>query len=209
MADSDWESTFIPGTTILANRQGFTDPVELREYEYALTARKQRHIEQGRIRISRTYGPAHLRSIHRALFGDLYDWAGEIRTYPMNKGMTWFASPREIGDYLDAARRLVYGTEWEVLDHDDFAVALARIYAYLNTAHPFREGNGRAAKLFVKQLADDHARDIDYLRVDAEQWNNASAYSGPDRGSFEPVPDTLFPVFRRILVPLADDDRPP
>lgn len=201
----DWLATFIPGTGVLANRLGITDADVLREYEAAIALAQEHRIMRGDVAVTRTYGPAHLCALHRHLFGELYEWAGRIRSYPMNKGATWFASPGDIGEYLRAAQRAVHDTEWESLPHDDVAVALARVFAYLNTAHPFREGNGRASKLFVRQLANDHGWDLDYSLVTPEQWNNASAFSGPDLGSFEPVPDTLYPVFGRLLIPLDGD----
>ncbi len=205
MSRTDWKATFIPGSTVLANLKGFTDAGALHEYEVASTSRKQRQRRLKPNLINRTYDDAHLQAIHRHLFGELYEWAGAVRTYPITKGMTTFAAPGEIADYLAAANAVVTQTDWDSLEHEEFAVSLARVFAYLNTAHPFREGNGRASKLFVQQLANQNGWDLDFLAVTPREWNNASAFSGPDLGSFEPVPDSLQPVFRRILVPLTVD----
>ncbi|GAC57152.1 hypothetical protein GOHSU_16_01100 [Gordonia hirsuta DSM 44140 = NBRC 16056] len=205
MANEAWEATFIPGTRVLKNRLGITDSAALDAVEQDLVYARQREIIRGTVELPLDYDSEHLQAIHRHLFGDLYPWAGVVRTYPTSKGMTTFAAPAEIADYLTAAKSVVDRTDWDHLDHGEFATRLAHVCAYLNTAHPFREGNGRTSKLFVQQLARQYGWDLDFLAVTPDQWNNASAFSGPDLGSFEPVPDTLYPVFRRILVPLTDD----
>lgn len=72
-------------------------------------------------------------------------------------------------------------------------------------AHPFREGNGRAGKLFMQQVSELSQYKLEYSPelsgVTREMWNNASAMSRPDRGSYAPVPDTLIPIFERMTAP--------
>lgn len=198
----DWEATFIPGTDVLANKLGLTDTDELNAAEYRIAADRQARIADGRIDIDRTYDAAHLRAIHTALFSPIYDWAGKNRTYPMSKDGMWFAEPNQIDRYLDHARDHITATDWTDLDHGGFAVEAATVYASINMGHPYREGNGRAAKLFMSQLAERAGYELDYSRVTPEQWNNASMFSHPDLGTFDPVPDTLIPVFARIATPL-------
>ena len=71
------------------------------------------------------------------------------------------------------------------------------------TAHPFREGNGRAAKLFMSQLAELTSYDFDFQAVEPAVWNQRSALSRPDRGAYTPAHRELIPVFRHITI-----DRP-
>ena len=196
---SDWDSTFIPGTDVLANKLGITDPATLRQREYTLTADIETQILDGQLPIPRTYDADHLRALHAALFDDIYDWAGVTRTYSMSKDDIPFAEPRQIPAYLDAAARHIARTDWDHLDHGGIAVEAATTYAYLNTAHPWREGNGRSSKLFMRQLLRDHGHDLDLSKITPAQWNNSSALTMPDRGTFEPVPDLLIPVFTRII----------
>ncbi|MFT4041520.1 MAG: Fic family protein, partial [Gordonia sp. (in: high G+C Gram-positive bacteria)] len=157
-------------------------------------------ILDGRLPIDRTYDGNHLRTLHTALFGDIFDWAGVTRTYPMSKDGFAFAEPRQIPAYLDAATRHIASIDWDSLDRGGLAVETATTHAYLNTAHPWREGNGRSAKLFVRQLLGDHGHDLDLSRVIPAVWNQSLALTRPDLGTFEPVPDTLIPVFSRIIV---------
>lgn len=199
----------IPGTTVLANKLGITNTDELAEVEYQLASERQREIDTAAVHIERTYDQQHLLAIHHHLFQDLYDWAGQIRTYPLWKNpVVPFAEPHTIADYLDHAHAHITATPWSTLDHQHFAHEAATVYASINYAHPCREGNGRTAKLFMTQLATDHGWDLDFGRVTAHEWNQAAALSAPDRGTFEPVPDELFPTFERLTI-LQPHSQPP
>lgn len=205
MAFDTWESYFYPppheGT--LRNLFDERDAATLSRLEYVETADRQRELLAGEVAIARTYDADHVRAIHRHLFQDLYEWAGEYRTVEMFKGMgRGFAEVRggEVQRYLSDVRRLVAGTEWGRLDRDGFGERVATVFAYLNQAHPFREGNGRTSKVFMTQVAEQSAFTLDFSRVTPEQWNQASMLSRPDMLAYEPVPDSLVPVFRHIAV---------
>jgi cell filamentation protein len=90
------------------------------------------------------------------------------------------------------------------MDREQFAIAAAEVFAYVNHAHPFREGNGRTSKLFMQHVAELSPFRIDYSagasQVTAEVWNQASMMAGPDLGTYEPVPASLVPVFRALTV---------
>lgn len=202
-AQDDWDATFIPGTSVLANKLGITDPDALAAAEYTITAHREAMIVDGQIPIARTYNAEHLHTIHAALFSPIYEWAGVPRTYPLSKDGLPFADPNQIGRYLDHARDHIAAVDWTDLDHGRFAVEAATVYASINMSHPYREGNGRAAKVFMSQLAADAGYRLDYGRITPPQWVNAAMLSHPDRGTFEPVPDTMVPVFARIAEPLT------
>lgn len=198
-----WESYFYPppdhGT--LQNLFDERDPVVLARLEYVESAERQRELLAGEVSIPRTYDADHLRAIHRHLFQDVYPWAGEFRTVDIFKGAgRGFAEVRsgEIERYLSDVRRLVVGVAWEHLDRAAFGDHAAEVFAYLNQAHPFREGNGRTSKVFMEHVAEQSRFTLDYAVVSPEAWNQASMLSGPDLFSYEPVPDMLVPVFRAI-----------
>lgn len=202
-AQDDWDATFIPGTTVLANKLGITDADALAAAEYTITAHREAMIVDGHIPIARTYDAEHLHTIHAALFSPLYEWAGVPRTYPLSKDGLPFADPNQIGRYLDHARDHIATVDWTDLDHGGFAVEAAAVYASINMGHPYREGNGRAVKVFMSQLAADAGYRLDYGRVTPQQWVNAAMLSHPDRDTFVPVPDSMVPVFARIAEPLT------
>lgn len=204
-----WENYFYPetydgftGKGVLRNVRDIRAGPALRSFEYRATARRARELRDHPELTAHTYDAAHVRAIHRHLFQDVYEWAGKYRTVNMSKGMSSFADVHsgQIDRYLGDVHKLVAGTRWERLDHDAFAATSAHVFAYLNQAHPFREGNGRTSKVFMEQVADPSRFTFDFARVTPKVWNNASMLSGPDRGTYEPVPDSLLPVFRVIAV---------
>ena len=201
MPAEDWASYFWPGTTVLSNRLGIRDRDELQTREYRFVAARQVELELTTVAIAPTFDAAHLRSIHRHLFQDVYKWAGEYRTVPLAKGISEFATVNRISSYLDGAAALVDNTSWPRLPAAEFATSMAKVYAWANHAHPFREGNGRATKLWLTAIAGQSPWRIDFERVDADVWNQAAALSGPDRGQLTPDPGTLIPVFTVMTTP--------
>lgn len=114
----------------------------------------------------------------------------------------------EVDRYLTDAYRLIVGQDWSSFDHETFARRAAEVFAYVNQAHPFREGNGRSLKVFMEHVAERSRFTLDYSRVAPDAWNEASKLSGPDLFSYEPVPDTLVPVFRELAQPRRTPSRP-
>jgi len=83
-----WDSYFWePGGTVLRNLYGVRDGAVLARQEYRETYLRQVAIELGRVEIPRTYDAEHVRAIHRELFGNVYEWAGEYRTVGIAKGV--------------------------------------------------------------------------------------------------------------------------
>jgi cell filamentation protein len=200
-----WESYFYPppdhGT--LRNLFNERDPGVLAAMEYAETFDRARELLAGEVEPARTFDADHVRAIHRHLFQDVYEWAGEYRSIEMAKGVGRpFADARsgEIDQYLGDMHRSVVQTPWRDLGRDDFGERAAVTFAHLNQAHPFREGNGRTAKIFMRQVAEQSNFDLDFNRVDPDAWNQASMLSRPDLYAYEPQPESLVPVFRHIAV---------
>lgn len=204
-----------PDERTLRNLFDERDPVVLSRLEYVETAERQRELLAGEVAIARTYDAAHVRAIHRHLFQDVFEWAGEYRTVELYKGARrGFAEVRtgEVERYLTDVHRLVASTAWERLDRADFGERAALVFAYLNQAHPFREGNGRTSKVFMEHVAERSRFTLDYALVTPAVWNQASMLSRPDMFAYEPVHDSLVPVFRTIAqertgaAPAALDD---
>ena len=206
MAFDTWESYFYPppdeGT--LRNLFDERDPVVLTRLEYVETARRQRELLAGQVAIPKTYDADHVRAIHRHLFQDVYAWAGEFRSVNISKGAgRGFGDVKtgEVDQLLDDVRKRVAGTDWGRLDRDTFAELAATVFAYLNQAHPFREGNGRTGKVFMEHVAERSRFTLDFGQVTPDVWNQASQLSRPDMFSYAPEPASLVPVFRAIAAP--------
>lgn len=207
MADfGSWESYLYPppDQATLRNKAELHDPVELRRFEYAAVQARQYELMAEVASVDKTFDAAHVQQIHAHLFQDVFEWAGEFRSVNMSKGgsLVGFADLEsgQIDRYLGDVSRLVQATEWERLDRASFGREAANVFAHLNQAHPFREGNGRTSKVFMEHVAERSAFRLDYARVSPLEWNNASAMSAPDLGSYPVYPESLVPVFTKIAV---------
>jgi cell filamentation protein len=141
-----------PGTSCLRNLLGIRDPDQLSNAEHELVGIRTAEILASPLPGS--YDTAHLRLFHRTLFQDVYDWAGELRVGNIEKGDAKFVSADLVPARLDQMfDRLAQRGHLTTLDWDDYVIAFAGLYGELNAIHPFREGNGRTQRAFLRQLA--------------------------------------------------------
>lgn len=200
-----WESYLYPETMTdgitgtLRNIPGYRDYEELQAFEYDEALDREIELRTGLVDLPRTYDSEHLRAIHKHLFGNVYEWAGDYRAISIQKDATHFADPIEIDDYLSTANKIIVDADWANLDHKGFADVTSEVYANINQAHPFREGNGRAGKVFMSQVAElSHFRisyDPQRTGITAALWNQQSMLSAPDFGQRTPDPAPLRPIF--------------
>ncbi|MFB6181765.1 MAG: Fic/DOC family protein [Candidatus Magasanikbacteria bacterium] len=115
-------------------------------------------------------------SIHKYFLGDLYDWAGEIREVNISKGDTLFVPPLYIKQELGKLKSKFdqYIPKSDDTD-EEVAEKLAYLHCELNVIHPFRDGNGRAIRLFINLLALNVGYDlIDFNDINREEYLQAS-----------------------------------
>lgn len=206
-----WESYLYPppDDRTLRNLEGLRDPQALGRFEYSVTALRKTQLDQTPALVDRTFDEAHACAIHRQLFQDVFEWAGQRRTVNMMKP----GSPREFANlrageveaHMDDVARLVREVPWEHLDREAFVQAAAPVFAHLNQAHPFREGNGRTSKIFMQDVAGLSGFQFDYDRVSPEVWNQCSEFSRPDIGQRAVHADALVPMFRTITTERQSD----
>jgi cell filamentation protein len=141
-----------------------------------------------------------LRAFHRAIFGDIYPWAGELRTVAISKPGAIFALPdfiepygRELLGKLSAERATLAS-----LDRGSFLDRLTYYYAELNALHPFRDGNGRVERAFLAQLVRESGRSLDFSGLDPAR--NIRASQSSHRGDTGEL--------RALLEELLGDDSP-
>jgi cell filamentation protein len=205
MARDPWEDYFWPDTKVLQNKLGERDASALWRSEYQYSQLRQGEIDRGEVLIPRTYDSAHLKAIHGHLFQDVYDWAGQYRTVNMHKDRLPFADIRQIDEILDTSSNMIGRIDWNGLNREQFVQASAHVFAQVNYAHPFREGNGRASIVFMSHVAERSRFVLDFDRLadpqQREAWNDASGRSR-SRGPGRPLdPTPLQPVFARLAQP--------
>lgn len=217
-----WKGYFYPetitenGDGVLRNLAGIRDPALAKNYEYWMTSMRQVQLDLGRAEVPHTYDVDHLRAIHRHLFQDVYDWAGEFRTVDMAKAGKAFArvGERQFDQYLEDVTQHIAETPWPKLDQEQFAQAMAETFAPLNQAHPFREGNGRSTKVFLEHVAEQSRFTLNYDDVTSLEWKLRSQSSRPMDDGIVPRPEKIAPLFehisspRTMLRPVPEDQRP-
>ena len=131
---------------------GLTDYSELQLREAPLAARRGLELEYRGM--SGQFNTTHLRSIHKYLFQDVFPWAGELRVVNISKGNSNFGPAMHIAGALDdSLGKLAREKLLVSLFATEFAERAAFYLGEINAIHPFREGNGRTQREFIRQLA--------------------------------------------------------
>jgi len=152
---------------VLKNKLGIRKAATLREAELALTPLRAATIELG----PRECGLPHLCAIHQTLFQDLYTWAGELREMDIYKQDTRFCHFAYIEKEGNALMQALEDEDYLAdLPRETLVERLAYYYCELNVLHPFREGNGRAQRIFFEQLVIHAGYVIDWSQIDHDTW---------------------------------------
>lgn len=170
---------------VLRNKLGITDADTLHQTEYRLT--RVRALQLQLQPIEGGYDLAHLKAIHRHLFQDVYEWAGQERSVNVSKrGLTepgWktvFAGTDQIEDQAGRAHALIQASgKLKGLSIGAFVEQITEVYAAWNKAHPFPEGNGRALNTMLTQLARETGHEIVFRRIPGGLWLDAAETSLP------------------------------
>lgn len=131
-----------------------------------------------------------LRAIHRHLFQDVYDWAGEVRTVDIRKNVAGaqFFLPMSMIDraagYAEVELRA--DNDLRGMSRDQFIDRLAYHYDQLNYVHPFREGNGRTQRVFWNRVARDAGWQLDWRTVHGST-NDQASRTASDQQDFGPL----------------------
>ena len=165
---------------VLINLQNKKDQEDLWNFENVETQKQiQKILSSPQLTINQ-FGISLLIKIHKALFGNVYSWAGQFRTEATSKEGTAFCQPAFIAENLkNVAKHLKKHNNYKGQEFGDFVFNLVSTHATLNVIHPFREGNGRTNRLFLTLLARNNGFDLDYSKFPKELQIEA------DRMSFE------------------------
>jgi cell filamentation protein len=150
---------------ILENKLGITDQIELAKTEEKISKQKAKQLfDSGDINKAEVGTFAGLRFIHAYLFGDIYPFAGKIRDVNIAKGDFRFAPLM----YLEASLKHI-----DAMPQANFDAIIEK-YVEMNIAHPFREGNGRATRIWLDLiLKREIQRVVDWNQVDKEDYLSA------------------------------------
>lgn len=147
---------------ILENKLGLSDASELAREEERISKKKAVELfESGMIDSFAVGTFSALQKIHKYLFGDIYEFAGKIRTVNIAKGNFRFAPVM----YLEAALKNIDSMPQSTFDE------IVEKYVEMNIAHPFREGNGRSTRIWLDCILKKELKQvIDWNKVDKEDY---------------------------------------
>lgn len=176
---------------VMENKLGISDEHELARQEELITKKRACELfEKGLIDdfgVGTFRGLAH---IHAYLFGDIYDFAGKVRSVDMSKGGFRFASVLYLEAALDSVEKMPQSTFDEIVAK----------YVEMNVVHPFREGNGRAMRIWLdSMLRSSLGKVVDWSHVDRRDYLLAMERS--------PVKDVEIKEVLRSALTDAIDDR--
>ena len=167
-----------PDSNVLRNKLGITDGNLLEDKEAAITSIRAMELDSNPIKGD--YDLEHLKRIHKHLFSDIYEWAGELRTVDIAKGNS-FCPCANIESYSAQIFGELRSDDYlRNLDEDEFVEKLAYYLGEINVIHPFREGNGRAQRKFIEQLSIDAGHPLSFKSISREEMIVACdhAFSG-------------------------------
>lgn len=186
-----------PNSNILRNKLQIQDKDKLLQAEIHMTG--NRMIELQNNPVSGKFDFQHLCDIHKRIFQDLYDWAGETRTVNIGKN-NLFCLVQHIPSYAASIFNNYYKDCMGAKnDRQNFVHVLAEHYADLNALHPFREGNGRSQREFTRELCLKCGYMFDLSTTNHQEMLDASIESF-NTGNNKKLEN----IFQKAIAPIED-----
>lgn len=180
------------GTTCLINKFHLRNEEQLANLEATITHAKTTLLESQPANLPLDFD--YYKSIHRFLFEDLYDWAGELRTVDISKKGTAFCPADQLETLCSACfDRLEKLNYFNGLSKSKFIDELVDFYCTTNLLHPFREGNGRTQRIFIAKLIEYNGYQFDFSNIDPTDLMTATIQAANG------VTDFLYVLFEHEL----------
>ena len=203
----DPKSKYTDENDVLLNELGLKDQDELTQAERMITSYKlsKLYLNPGK----QTFDVNHYLSIHKYLFSGVYSFAGQIRDEVIEKSYT-FCLPQYIYQYLKYTLEEANKSAKRVTNRDELLQFYFHYFVELDAIHPFREGNGRTEREYLRQLVEhickmNHLDNyyFDFNLIESkEEYSKACvmAVTAPDNELGLEMKKPLVNMFDRILV---------
>ncbi len=181
-----------PKTGLLRNLQDITEPDVLIFVESGVVTKRLQKLYENPIKIN---GIDTLFEIHRHLFQDIYVWAGKKRIVEISKDGKQFFPTSHFGNAFRYIDQII--AEFKKIQKDNkklLAEKLAEILDNINYLHPFREGNGRTQREFLRPLALEKG-----LTINLSPPDNKSVYERYMKGTIESDIQTLTELIFELI----------
>jgi len=188
------ESYCYPGTDVLKNKLGIRDDNALTIAEREITSLKL--LKLYNMPLISKFDFESLRKVHKIIFEDIYEWAGQIRRGDfLSKGNSIFCR----GQYIVANAKTIFENITKEnnllgLKKPEFIERMAYYMGEVNALHPFREGNGRTAREFFRQLSLNAKYTLDFSNTKKEDLLAA------DIDAFNGKYDKLINILKKAVV---------
>lgn len=156
-----------PSSNVLVNKLDIHDNKKLAEVERKLVLLKLYELRQNK-KIGK-FNILHFLSIHKFLFEDIYPFAGKIRAEDIAKDSFRFAKWEYIEDQLNTLLEKLSKDNFNNLSKEEMSKKLSYYMSELNVLHPFREGNGRTIREFIRELAFRYGYFLEIKAVNPEE----------------------------------------
>lgn len=200
-----WDSYFYSGTDVLINKPDCKDKKLLKEQEATISLEKLAHLQINPLNMG--FGKEQLMAIHKYIFDDIYPFAGEYRKVNITKQRGTFLMIKDVSDFDEFLDNLFKSINMELASCSStyhFSDILSKLYTNLIYCHPFREGNGRSIREFMREFSIAKSKEIgleelelDWTKINKEMLNQyieiAHIYPGATTALFNAA---LTPVSR-------------
>ena len=175
---------------VLINNLGLTTTAELNEAESEFALIRLAMLTESPV--IGHFDLAHLQAIHLFIFQDVYPWAGQIRCVNIGKNDTQFLSHERIEKEAASIHQELHAEQLLIgLGIKDFSTRAAYYLSRINRVHPFREGNGRAQRELLQQLANGAGYFINWAGVSQEAMKHA-CIAGIEAEDLNPLRRIIF-----------------
>ena len=174
-----------PDSKVLRNKLNIRDEETLNSAEREITGLKA--VEFASNPFPEKLDFSYIKKLHKFLFGDIYDWAGETRIIDISKGNIF--CQHELIEVNAEALMNELNAEGYLVNSDSITEKLAYFLGDLNSIHPFREGNGRVQRLFITELARRAGYSLDFSGITPMEMIIASDEAF--RHNYEPLKEII------------------
>jgi len=164
------------------------------------------------------FTPAGLQQIHKFLFGDIYDWAGNYRIINIQKAerllggrSVWYSNDEDIERDLATAFQAIHDFNWDACSREEFVSALTHLFPPIWQVHPFREGNTRTVVMLMTLFVEAYGYyfDKDLLAASAGYVRDSLVMASIDQNSeFEHLERLLLDAVCTEPIDPQDEETP-
>lgn len=167
MYDSINSKYTYPASNVIKNKMNIKDEKKLEEYERQMVAFKLATIRKHKM--PEKFDANRLKYIHEFLFSEIYDFAGKYREENITKDNFMFAQFEYIDENVNEILNKIDVEKLKEMSFDEKLKNISYYMTELNVLHPFREGNGRTIREFIRQLLNELKLDIDFSKIEYEE----------------------------------------